>query len=779
MAQQTNNLDQTPDINDPVDINTLEQAILSQNSSLAPNGIKRDPDPNATEAQKRQVKFWQSEIERGKRYWKADFERMREDQKFAYGLQWDGQKQLNGSQDADGTSDRYVANIVHRHIQQRVAALYAKNPRAVARRRDQILNTVWDGTNQGLQIAQAQIQALQSMLPQLQAAAMQGDMNGLMGIVTAGIQAMPEAAQAQTILQDAENVRQQSNMLDTIAKTLELVQEYTVEEQAHDFKLMMKMVVRRAITTGVGYVKVGYQRIMQRDPDKEAQINDLAEQLSVIKRRAADLADGKISEDSPEVAALQDQLKSLQEEPQVLVREGVVYDYPASTAVIPDPKTINLREFLGADWVAQEYCLSVDEIKEIYEVDVSGSAGSGASSSNPYANGDRSEFETLFGRENTDRYVDDDRPDTLHVWEVYSRKDGLVFHICEGYPDFLREPAKPEVYIERFWPWFAFVPNECDMEGRIFPPSDVRLLRDMQNELNRSRQMLREHRLAARPKTAVASGVLSKEDKEKLQSHPANAVLELDGLSPGQKVGDVLQPFTGPSIDPNLYDTNGVYQDSLRVSGTQEANLGGMSKGTATESQIAEASRMNSVGSNVDDLDDLLTQVFRASGQILLLEMSEATAKKIAGPGAIWPSMTKADVAQEIYLEVEAGSMGRPNKAQDIQNAERIMPLLMQIPGVNPEFLIRELIRRLDDRLDVTQAMAANTPSITAMNTMRALSASMPMHGAPAGPGGPPQSPQAQGPQGAMNGAKPPMPGGANGPDMTRLPKTQTQAALA
>lgn len=756
-------MDQETDL---MSIDELENAIVNDAANPnGQNGIKREPDKEATEARKRLVVSWQDKIERAKRHWKADFDRMREDQKFAYGLQWDGQKHLNGVRDADSTSNKYVANIVHRHIQQRVASLYAKNPRAVARRREQILNTVWDGSNQSLQVAQMQVQALQAMLPQIMAAAQSGDMSAVMSGVMGGMQAMPDMMNAQGILQDAEQVRQRMQQLDAIAKTLELLQEYTIREQAHDFKLMMKMLVRRAITTGVGYVKVGYQRVMQRDPDKEAQIADLSEQLSVIQRRSADLADGVITDENPEVAALQAQIDTIQNEPQdIVVREGVVYDYPASTTIIPDPKTINLREFLGADWVAQEYPLSVDEIKEIYEVDVSRNvSGDGVEDSGRKL----SEFEMLFGSEYADR--SGDRTDTVLVWEVYSRKDGLVFHICEGYPDFLRAPAKPEVYIERFWPWFVFAPNECDIEGRIFPPSDVRLMRDMQNELNRSRQMLREHRLAARPKTAVGAGILSDADKEKLRSHPANAVLELEGLAPGQKVGDVLQSYTGPNIDPNLYETNGIFQDSLRVTGAQEANLGGVSGGTATESQIAESSRMSSVGSNVDDLDDLLTQLFRASGQILLLEMTEDSVKKIVGAGAIWPQMSKADVAQEIYLEVEAGSTGRPNKAQEIQNAERLMPLIMQMPGVNPEFLIRELVKRLDDRLDVTQAMAANMPSITAMNSMRAMT----------GGGNPAQAPEAQGGQGAMNGEKPPTPAGASGADLVSTPQTPARASLA
>ena len=92
------------------------------------------------------------------------------------------------------------------------------------------------------------------------------------------------------------------------------------------------------------------------------------------------------------------------------------------------------------------------------------------------------------------------------VWEVYNRKDGLVYTLCDGYPDFLREPASPEVYTDRFWPWFPLTLNEVDHETMIFPPSDVKLIRDMQMDYNRGRQGIREHRRAARPKTVVAAG---------------------------------------------------------------------------------------------------------------------------------------------------------------------------------------------------------------------------------------------------------------------------------
>src|SRR5690606_13898334 len=138
---------------------------------------------------------------------------------------------------------------------------------------------------------------------------------------------------------------------------------------------------------------------------------------------------------------------------------------------------------------------------------------------------------------------------------------------------------------------------------RVFPPSDVELIRHMQLELNRARQGLREHRRANRLKTFTRKGVLEESDKSAIQDAAANAVIEVAGLNTGERIQDVLQPFSGPGIDLNLYDPSPAYQDVLRVVGQQEANLGGTSGATATESSIAEGSRLTSVQSAIDDLD--------------------------------------------------------------------------------------------------------------------------------------------------------------------------------
>jgi hypothetical protein len=274
----------------------------------------------------------------------------------------------------------------------------------------------------------------------------------------------------------------------------------------------------------------------------------------------------------------------------------------------------------------------------------------------------------------------------------------------------------------------------------------------MQLDINRARQGIREHRHAARPKTLVSAGSLDDEDKQKLMDHPASAIIELNGLAPGQKLQDLLFPWQGPGIDPNVYETKTALDDVLRVTGAQEANMGVTGSSTATESSIAENSRATAIDASMDDMDDLLSQLARIGSQILLLNVSTQTAQEIAGPGAVWPQASALEVADELYLEVEAGSSGRPNQAREVQIMTQIAPILMQVPG----WLARQMITRLDDRASVDDAMAENVPSIMAMNAM--------LQGGP--PGAPSQGdPSAgkgaqQGPSGQGNVEKPAPPGG-------------------
>ena len=626
--------------------------------------------------------------------------------------------------------ERYVANILQRHVHQRTSALYAKNPKPVATRRKRMDYKVWDETEDSMKKA-------------------------LAGIGQAKVDQQEPNPQHIALLEDHARVKRERGQMDKVAKGLEMLFEYFMDEQHPTFKSQMKALVRRVITTSVGFVKVGYQREVDRLPDISSKMSDVQSQVDHLRRIASEAEKGDIEQDDLEMEELMLSLESLKNEPLTIVQEGLVFDFPECDSIIVDPMCRLLRGFVGASWVAHEMYLSTEEIKEIYDVDVKESYLSYDMKGNESGvKSGQSQSYNYFNSSDTEGA----RDGLALVWEIYDKNAGLLYVVCDGHNDFLVEPEAPPIKVETFWPFFALTFNEIEHKDLLYPPSDIKLLSPMQHEYNRARQGLREHRKANRPKYAVPAGMLEEEDKEKLRDPPANAVLELQALASGQKVDDVLQPIKQIGIDPNLYEVRTIFDDIQLVVGQQEANFGQVSKGTATETSIAESSRMSAIGANIDDLDSFMSEITRAAGQVLLLEMSKEEVMAIVGPGAVWPEFKKEDILNEIYLQIEAGSTGKPNKAAELQNIERIIPFLIQIPGIDPKFLGKELLKRLDDKMDLTEAIVEKLPSIVAQNMAQGAKAQAQARGG--------NAPEAQGGQGSNNAPVPRPSGGGKPPGM-------------
>jgi hypothetical protein len=639
-------------------------------------------EPEVSQERRALVKRLIEDVKNDEKYHKPAFTRMKEDMSFLAGKQWDNQTE---------DDDRYVLNICIQHVLNRTAALYARDPKATAKRKPRMVFKIWDEKMESIQKAQQEIamyqQQTEAMPPEQMALA-------------------PKPMAALALLEDMKQGAERILYQKRVAKTLEAVYAYAQSEIEPTFKESMKQLVRRVLATGVAYVDLGYHRAMARTPETERKIGDLSERLAVLERLTADLEDGESQPDSADAEELRLALGELQREEEVLVREGMTWDFPASTSVIPDRMTRHLKGFVGARRVTRKFLMTADRIKETYSIDLG---------------------------KNFTRYQTLDTP-TSSVWVssepeqidalacVYvmqHRGDGLIYTMVDGYPDFLEEPRAPTADVEGFWTIQAITFNDIENETSLFPPSDSRLLRHPQREYNRTMQARRQHRIASRPLYAAGQGTFGDEDRKSLADHEDHDIIMLGALQPGMKVGDLLGPVEKTAIDPNIYETESIFQDFTRAAGSAEANFGSMSKGSATEASIAEGSRVSSLSSNADDLDEFLSLLARKSSQVMLREYSQQTVAKIAGPGAVWPELKRAEIMEELYLEIEAGSTGRPNKAQDIANLERLAPTLLQIPGISPAWLGRKAVQTLDDRVDLTEALVEGLASIIGINGMQ------------------------------------------------------------
>jgi hypothetical protein len=668
-----------------------------------------EPDENI----QKHVAKWEKKVLAARKHHEDAFKRMTLDMEYAY----------KGCDTAKWQpDDMYTVPIIARYINQSVASLYAKNPRAVSKRKPRLEFRIWDGKFESLTAAIQSVQAAQAG-PQV---------DPMTGQV---MMPPPLDPNAQALIQDVQEGTMRKQMLERTGKTLEILFNYYTSEQEPNFKKQMKQLVRRTKICGVGYVTLGYQRILDKNPDVTTQIADAEKQIQVIERLSADVADGEIKEPDAKICELKNAIEALQAQETVLVREGLLFGFPRANEILPDPATRALNGWIGAGWIAEVFDKTPDEVKEIYKKDI-------GSSYTSYREGQMSK------NVNTSTQSTDGGDDKAlaRLYRIWDKNTGTVFTICEGYKDYLDPPAPPKIKLERFFNVFALTFNDVEHEKEIFPPSDVYQLRHPQDEYNSARQGLKEHRQANRPLYVTPSGKLTEDDKNKVKNRKAHDILELNAIENLQEAGKLFQAVTHAGIDQNLYNTAPAMEDVLRTSGSQEANIGGTSGASATESSIAEASRSASLSSNVDDLDEFLSELARNSSAILLSELDPATVTDIVGPGASWPQLNREEIVKELYLDIKAGSSGRPNKTMELANMERAMPVLIQIPGVNPTPLGRKYCDLLD--LDFDEMMVEGMPSIVAMNAMAGKQA----QGAT---GDPSTDPNAQGAEGGNNAAKP------------------------
>jgi hypothetical protein len=642
--------------------------------------------PEIPDSRKNLVKEKIDMVKQAERYWKKAFDRMKECQQLA----------VDGAPKEWIESNSYVVPVIPRYINQAVASLYAKDPRVTATRRKKLMYQVWDEDPRSLAAA---MQGLQM-----------GDPNALM------------------LVQELAAVAAYNAMVDKLGKTLEICWEYFCGAQAHGFKQELKSLIRRTRVNGVGYLKVGFQRALEPNPEITARIHDVTDKIARIEAQLREMAAGEMQDDASELEELRLSLADLQSQEMMIVREGPVFDYPRSTDIIPDPEVKHLKTWAGANWVAQKFKMTPKKVLEVYKVDL------GDNYTKHYGidtNGQKEGDETL-----------------CCLYEIHDKATQMEYTVCEGYEDFIKEPAKPDVFIANFWRIFPLVFNEVESDRDVFPPSDVWVIRHAQQEINRARQGVREHRMANRPKYVIARGALEETDLDKLESAQAHAVLELDGLRPEDDVAKRVQRFPNIGIDPNQYETATSYEDIERSVGAQQADIGGTSNNTATESSIAAGARTVGQASDIDDIDDFLSVLARAVGELMLLELSKETVVEIAGPGTSWPEMqpTREEVAKDLMLVVKAGSSGRPNKAAELANIERAVPYLLQLPGINPLPLAKKYADLLD--IDIDELFIPNLPSVAAQNMMAGKQPQL-------GTGHPATDPNQQGPEGAQNAPAP------------------------
>lgn len=611
-----------------------------------------------------EVKDWLRKIQSAKDKWKPFYDDMRENMDFVGGFQWPNQTKLH--------DERYINNLTLRLVNQKVSNLYAKNPRFVVERRPRMNYQIWDGRD---------LSEVSDAIEMLQ-------MGG------------PTALPALALIQDIEQGRLREKIEDRVAETLEKALQWQVDNYHPDFKEQMKQLVRRVIICKVGYVKVtlcrsvdpAYDYLNTVDTDNSPQGRQSRAQYIMNE-----LLSGDVDEESPEVGEIKSLMLSLGasqaglDSPQL--DEKLEFDFPPATSIIPSEECRNLKDFIAATFVAQEYEVDKEIVEAVFGVDIT------CTEDDTDKTNIQQETEALKNGEKPPKNS------KVLLYEVFNPKTKQRFFVAKGYHDYVLAPEPVDPQIAGFWPLFALTFN--DIEGQagtkagIFPPSDVDLIRNVQKEWNRTRDALRDQRNANAPKYLARDGTISEEDKDNITTAKPNHVVMLKGADPAADLSKLFVPVPVNGIDPALYDTNPLEKDMLMSSGMQQANVGPAEADvTATVGTIAEQSRLSGVSSNVDDLDGLLTRVGKAAVEIILRGFSVETIKLTVGIGGALPTTDLDAYLMAVNIRVKAGSSGKPNQALKASRAQQLVPLL-QVAGANPIAIIDYVADLLDEDVDL------------------------------------------------------------------------------
>lgn len=634
---------------------------------------KSDVDESSPEtlSKRAQVKRWQGKIKSAKSKWQPEFDRMKENMDFVAGLQWQDQKKIR--------TDKYVVNMTLRTINQRVATLYARDPKVSAKKRKRLDFQIWSGD-----------------MAEIEQAVMQATL-----MVQSG---MPLPPQLNALLTDFQNGRQRQKLVARIAETLQNVCEYQHSIQEPEFKLQMKHLVRRICVCGVGYIRPIFCRDYENELTQSETRLNLVDRAKMAARLLEKFQDGKLQDTEADAQKLRELVASFDVAPTepeaVSVKEHIILDFPQATSIIPDPNCRILRGYVGCRWIVEEFKFPVEFVNSFFEKDIK--PGADIKEYGP----DAQLIESIQSSGNKD-----EEKNKVCLWQVYDLDTKGTFIIADGHKDYIMEPEVTSPSTKGFWQIVPVVFNDVEVtegcDATPFPPSDVDLIRAPQMEFNRIRNAVKRHRVANRPRAMYPEGTLKEEDLDAISASDDQEMIPLRGIAPGSDPSKVLTPLLLTPIQPELYETGGIQEDVMLATGSQEANIGPAQPNvTATVGSIAEQSRISVSSSDVDGLDDAFSKVVQIEGEMILKEFSPETVKHIAGIGAVFPDQNREDFLNEIELEVVAASSGRPNKAVDISNWERVVPLILQAATLPPQAqptiqaVIKQTITVTDANLD-------------------------------------------------------------------------------
>lgn len=514
-------------------------------------------------------------------------------------------------------------------------------------------------------------------------------------------------------------------------------------------KSRMKMSVLSALTEYFGVVKVTYQRDIRTDPIIRDRMNDAQDNLVQLEGLIQQLEDPhNRSEAELKRRELEDTIRGLESKTEIIAAEGLVIDRVLFDNMIIDPDVVEFDDYENANWLAQAIPMQRGAAEALYKVDLkSAKAFKGARGTMGDDKPEAVQPAGIFGGVGQAAPGSDE--ETICILEIWDKRTQLVHTMADGCEFFCRESYAVEAVGQRWYPYFIL--PYAVLPGQFVAPCLVDLTEKLQNEHNETRDKFAAHREINKPGWIGDRESIDQRNVTRFKDSVLGEITLVD--AGGRALNQVIMAKQSIPVNPADYDTAPIRFDWEQVTGLQDAARSTIVQPkTATEASIMQQSLSGRTAEFRDKLEDLLLEMDEYAAQILLQELTPAQVERYTGPNDAeetidpmtgepmpvlkpaydWPQLNRDQIFDMVEINIIPGTTGAPDKAQSQEIWTRAFPVVQQLitqimqcaaQGIDYsplEALLRETLKRFDDRIDVDQFL--------------------PKPSAPAAPAAPPQA---------------------------------------
>ena len=287
-----------------------------------------------------------------------------------------------------------------------------------------------------------------------------------------------------------------------------------------------------------------------------------------------------------------------------------------------------------------------------------------------------------------------DHVDRVTLYEFYDLESNTLSVCAHEADDYLLDPT-PMPYA--FGHPFVMMRN-YDIPDIFYPMGDLDQIESLQEELNKTRTQMTNHRKRYARKYLYHERSFGPEGREALESDDDGRFVPV--VDENRDLSSVVTPLPQVPLAPEIYQQSGIIeQDINTVSGVSEYSRGQMPevRRTATEASIiADAGNARSAD-KLATVEIVIGDVARRILQLMQQYMTAPQMVRIQGRDAeeYYVAYTRDDILGEYDFSVEGGSTQPLNETARRQQAISLMKAVAPLVGtvIDPNELARYVLQ--------------------------------------------------------------------------------------